>query len=376
MCKVNDLNYIQISGWMINSLHLKGNELLVYALIHGFSQDGMSVFSGGVRYISAWLSSTDHTVIAALKSLLAKKLICRRVTETKGSVKHVIYWTAKSRETGENTTAKIAVAAPEKQAHHCKNYSGTTANSTVVTTANFAVNNTNINSSLKTFSSSSSETTENSDAVRNEKTQEKEKPAGIKKIMQGILGVATPFCTERYEHTLENILKQNGLCENEFEPYLRYVWEVCEKKKPENVSSYFRTVAESSITMTNFLLNRKDCVLEEKKSLFRCPVCGCGHSFFDEACPECGLMASEQNDSEVCAVRKKALELPEDERLRLNEELDRAVLETSGGVIDKQSSLNLENWRNLRMRKREIWRKYGLIDDADERNVALFEDGA
>ena len=35
-------NYIVIQTFMIRELKLKGNELILYALIHGFSQDGTS----------------------------------------------------------------------------------------------------------------------------------------------------------------------------------------------------------------------------------------------------------------------------------------------------------------------------------------------
>ena len=31
-------NYVVVQGWMITELGLKGNELLIYAVIHGFSQ--------------------------------------------------------------------------------------------------------------------------------------------------------------------------------------------------------------------------------------------------------------------------------------------------------------------------------------------------
>ena len=30
-------NYINIQGWMINNLGLKGNALVIYAIIYGFS---------------------------------------------------------------------------------------------------------------------------------------------------------------------------------------------------------------------------------------------------------------------------------------------------------------------------------------------------
>lgn len=32
-------SYLTIQDWMVTDLHLKGNELLAYALIYGFSQD-------------------------------------------------------------------------------------------------------------------------------------------------------------------------------------------------------------------------------------------------------------------------------------------------------------------------------------------------
>ena len=44
--------YIAIQDWMISDLQLKGNELLTYALIYGFSQDGESEFKGSLKYLS------------------------------------------------------------------------------------------------------------------------------------------------------------------------------------------------------------------------------------------------------------------------------------------------------------------------------------
>ena len=69
---VKNDNYIQISGWMINELNLKGNELMIYALIHGFSQDGKSDYHGGLSQIASWTNSTKPGVIKAFKSLLEK----------------------------------------------------------------------------------------------------------------------------------------------------------------------------------------------------------------------------------------------------------------------------------------------------------------
>ena len=74
---VKNENYIIIQGWMISELKLKGNELLVYAIIYGFSQDGESCFSGSRNYLAEWCNVSLPTIDNALKSLCDKKLIIK-----------------------------------------------------------------------------------------------------------------------------------------------------------------------------------------------------------------------------------------------------------------------------------------------------------
>lgn len=65
-------NYITIQGWMVKDLGLSGNELLVYALIYGFSQGDGRGFDGSTKYIMEWLNATKRTVITVLASLTSK----------------------------------------------------------------------------------------------------------------------------------------------------------------------------------------------------------------------------------------------------------------------------------------------------------------
>lgn len=60
---------------MITRLKLKGNELLVFALIHGFSQDGESRFKGSLKYLIEWTGLDKTTIIKILKSLVEKRYI-------------------------------------------------------------------------------------------------------------------------------------------------------------------------------------------------------------------------------------------------------------------------------------------------------------
>lgn len=87
-------NYINIQGWMVTELGLKGNELLVFAVIHGFSQDGVSKYSGGLRYLADWTNSTKQGILKNLKSLEEKGLICKKEYE-KNRVKYCEYYSTK-----------------------------------------------------------------------------------------------------------------------------------------------------------------------------------------------------------------------------------------------------------------------------------------
>nr|UVM93958.1 MAG: replication initiator protein A [Bacteriophage sp.] len=77
MSVINDSNFIAIQGWMRNKLNLKGNELLIYALIYGFSQDGHSRFTGSRKYIAEWCGCSLDTVDRSLSSLVGKGLLAK-----------------------------------------------------------------------------------------------------------------------------------------------------------------------------------------------------------------------------------------------------------------------------------------------------------
>lgn len=89
---IREDNYAVIQGWMLSKLGLKGNELLIYAIIYGFSQTDGQVFSGGLRYLSEWTNSTKQGVIKNIKSLIEKGYIEKREKIVNG-VKFCEYYT-------------------------------------------------------------------------------------------------------------------------------------------------------------------------------------------------------------------------------------------------------------------------------------------
>ncbi len=77
MSAVKDNNFVTIQGWMRTKLNLKGNELLIYALIYGFSQDGESRFTGSRKYIAEWCGCSLDTVDRSINSLVNKGLLAK-----------------------------------------------------------------------------------------------------------------------------------------------------------------------------------------------------------------------------------------------------------------------------------------------------------
>lgn len=79
---MNNGGYINIQGWFINNLELNGNELLLYAIIFGFSQDRISEYYGSFSYISKALKISTKTAGILLNKLMEKNYI-ERVSESR-----------------------------------------------------------------------------------------------------------------------------------------------------------------------------------------------------------------------------------------------------------------------------------------------------
>jgi hypothetical protein len=76
--KVKRENFITVQGWMLTDLKLKGNELIIYACIYGFSQAENQVFNGSLQYLADWTNSTKRSVMNCLKSLEEKGFIGKK----------------------------------------------------------------------------------------------------------------------------------------------------------------------------------------------------------------------------------------------------------------------------------------------------------
>lgn len=76
--KVRQNNYITILGWMVSDLKLRGNALLTYAIIYGFSQNVDDSYTGSRQYLADWTNSTVQNVSRCLKKLSEDGLIIKK----------------------------------------------------------------------------------------------------------------------------------------------------------------------------------------------------------------------------------------------------------------------------------------------------------
>lgn len=93
--------YVVVQPWMIQDYGLKGNKLLIYALIYGFSQDEQSCFYGSTRYIMDYFTLSERAVVKLLDELVDEGLLCKwsepvngRVTNRYSALRPAAYDTA------------------------------------------------------------------------------------------------------------------------------------------------------------------------------------------------------------------------------------------------------------------------------------------
>lgn len=82
--KVDESQFTVIWGHFRKKHNLKGNELIVYSVIYGFSQGENHWYHGSRAYLADWTGTSKQTISGILDSLIEKKLIVKRVEYENG----------------------------------------------------------------------------------------------------------------------------------------------------------------------------------------------------------------------------------------------------------------------------------------------------
>lgn len=371
-------NFVQISGWMINELNLKGNELFIYSIIHGFSQDGKSDYHGGLSYLAEWTNSTKQGVIKNLKSLTEKGLIVKTDEKLANNTHLCRYFTAKSRENITiNNKSELSLMAGENaedsqdrstKFNTVQNASGKQSLMDRSTLFNGGIKQSLPNkNSLKEFKNLSSENKE--PEIKNPETAEQKQ--NLEKQQEQKLEKKDTEKAERQTEIYETLKKLFGntklftadfipklskLCTERqlhAEEYINWTYETLQKKNVSNFTGYFFRTILSEPNISKFLfektqndLKNTDDECKKNAQKTKCKCCGAEHLLYND-CPVCGLLLNERDEPEKITFRRKIYMLSAETKREMNSEIQKM-----------HKTKNISAWD---IEKNIIYKKYGVI---------------
>lgn len=78
--------YITIPYYLRERFDLKGNELIITALVLGFSQDKESWFKGSTKYVAEWTGIDEKSVQRIMRSLCERQILKRNEVARRGNM--------------------------------------------------------------------------------------------------------------------------------------------------------------------------------------------------------------------------------------------------------------------------------------------------
>lgn len=72
---IDRYSHVVILPFMVERLHLRGNELIIYAIIFQYSQDGECLYRDGIPYLAEWTKLRNDEICRILNDLIRRGLI-------------------------------------------------------------------------------------------------------------------------------------------------------------------------------------------------------------------------------------------------------------------------------------------------------------
>lgn len=116
--------FIVIQSFMRSELGLKGNELIVYALIYGFCQSEGHSFHGSRQYISDWTGCSLSTVSNVLAGLVECGLLVKSETVVNGVTFNSYVTTRRKHEVPQRETAETPAEGMRAVIEHLNEVTG------------------------------------------------------------------------------------------------------------------------------------------------------------------------------------------------------------------------------------------------------------
>lgn len=358
--------FITIQPWMVKRLGLKSNELIIYALIHGFSQDGHSYFYGSIRYIMDSTNLSKETVLTVLQSLVRKSLVIKKDVRNyqlfdsrkvaQGGQHFCLYYTAVSR--GRN------FAGQETRPAGSENLTGAGQKSVPAAGQEFRPNNL-----LDTKFDTATAAEKNGDSASGRKRRPgilKESAEAediisqeLKKLFGGHLVFDSEFVPE-----ISRLAIQFGIGKKDIPSYLKFAFERTSARNPKSLTNLFHAMAKSPAVMQDFtLLLKKE--QERRQAFISCPACGSPDESPFRNCGKCGFDMTKRDDTREVTLWRQVTALPPGRREAYQRECDEEIQRlVAHGFLERHKNPQLQEQFEARLD--EIRRKYGITGEEKE----------
>ncbi len=114
--KLNPRSYLTILPWMVEELGLENTDLLIYAIIYGFCQDGESDYHGGLEFLMKWTNKTDRAIRNSLNSLVERGLLKKKIVGYNKATYTAIF-SEDAEESSADMRKKVPHDAEKSSAH-------------------------------------------------------------------------------------------------------------------------------------------------------------------------------------------------------------------------------------------------------------------
>lgn len=342
-------NYIHIEYWM-TELGLRPIQVWIYAIIHGFCQDGVSTYKGSQRYFREWTHASRSTVIEALNDMKAKNLIVSKEIKIGKSTYNEYYTVAsravyqemadvekKARQETKKTLSENKTS-PRPEIGHPLSENQTTP------CPNSGPNNI-ANNKFKKAADSKDEKTEVFDGAA---------AALISQKLKELFGAGKVFDSD-FVYEIEKALLDSGVGDKYIDSYLQKVFEKTVAKNPTSIPALFRKLACAPDVVQDFVIKLPEEKPVQKIPTKDCPVCGEPTAVSACSCVKCGFDVMDFNDSKKIALQKAVRALPEGEQAEIEKEVTEVLL--VGNFMD---FMNPVKAKERKEKMKEIYAKRGI----------------
>ena len=322
MNRIPEHNYIHIEYWM-TQLGLKPIETWIFAIIHGFCQDGMSSFKGPQRYFREWTGAARSTVTEALKDLKERKLIVAKNVRI-GNAVYQEYYTVASRTAFQEIAAeeKAEKRLTENRTYTCPENSHPLTENQPEPCPKSGHNNIADIKFKKAADSSCKNQTEKYDGAA---------AALISKKLKELFGSDEIFDSD-FVYDLEKVILERRVGEENIGPYLDSVLEKTISKKPMNIPALYRKLATAGDVVEDFILKLPKPEIKAEIKKESCPVCGEMNPVSSCSCSKCGFDRMYLGDAKKIRLEKAVYKLSPDKKQELDSSLEKIY--TVGSLMD------------------------------------------